>query len=161
MCKAFNPSQIPMQPPRQQILETGPLVLLTMSAFYERKPAALRERLVRDFTEEQLETLENTLEKAHRVLPSPYCLAESTNLIKKTVQRQVLAHIASSFVPCRENTKEILQHPRFPQLGVADVNLLLLSQRPDTYTLTADRELCDALSKSQCAVIYFCVEPGK
>ncbi len=161
MSKAFILFPALMQIPHQLILDTGPLVLLVVSAFYERTQLALRDRLARNYTAEQLERLETTLERAQRVLLSPFCLAESTNLIRRSDQRQVLARIAAGFEPCWEDTAEILKHPRFSQLGVADVSLLLLAQKPGTYTLTADRDLYQALSDLQCTVLYFCVEPGR
>ncbi|MYA04346.1 MAG: hypothetical protein F4Y37_07000 [Caldilineaceae bacterium SB0664_bin_22] len=66
------------------ILDTGPLVLLALSWFYEQTSSAgslvLQDRLVRNYTLEQLESLISISKRAHRVLLSPYCLAESTNL---------------------------------------------------------------------------------
>ncbi len=150
-----------MPPPHNLILDTGPLVLLTLSIFYGDPPRVLGDQLVRNYTAEQLERLQNALEIAHKVLLSPYCLAESTNLIRRQDQRQVLAKVAGIFEPCREETTAILRHSRLPQLGVADVSLLLLAQQPGTYTLTADRDLYGALCDSDCTVIYFCVEPGR
>ena len=116
---------------------------------------------ISNYTHEQLESLVSLSKRAHRVLLSPYCLAESTNLIKCKGQRQTLATIAATFEACQEDSKAILQHPRLPQLGVADVSLLLLAQNPRTYTLTADRDLYKALCDTGCTVIYFCVEQGQ
>ena len=130
------------------ILDTGPLVLLVMAVFYDRSPLALRDSLVRDYTEEQLDSLETALERSTTVLLSPFCLAESTNLIRTPEQRQVLGKTVQGFEPCWGDIAEILSHPRFPHLGVADVSLLLLAQQPDTFTLTADRDLYTALEQS-------------
>ncbi len=142
------------------ILDTGPLVLLVMAVFYDRSPLALRDSLVRDYTEEQLDSLETALERSTTVLLSPFCLAESTNLIRTPEQRQALGKMVQGFEPCWGDIAEILSHPRFPHLGVADVSLLLLAQQPDTFTLTADRDLYMALSKANRTVIYFCIESG-
>jgi len=154
-----------MQSSTQLILDTGPLVLLALSRFYEHvlsdASAALKHNLASNYTLEQLEYLEETLEKAHRVLLSPYCLAESTNLIEQPDQRRALAGLADIFESCQEASKAILQDPRLPQLGVADVSLLLLAQDPRTYTLTADRDLFAALCAADCTVIYFYVESGQ
>ena len=154
-----------MQSSTQLILDTGPLVLLALSRFYEHvlsdASAALKHNLASNYTLEQLEYLEETLEKAHRVLLSPYCLAESTNLIEQPDQRRALAGLADIFESCQEASKAILQDPRLPQLGVSDVSLLLLAQDPRTYTLTADRDLFAALCAADCTVIYFCVESGQ
>ena len=160
MSKAFILFPIPMQPPNQVILDTGPLVLLVLSRFYAGTASVLNDRLVRNYTQDQLNRLETALERAHNVILSPYCLAESTNLIRRSDQRRVLAHIAAGFETRWGDVIEILQDSRFPRLGVADVSLLLLAKQPDTYTLTADRDLYDALSTARCTLIYFCVEPG-
>ena len=95
------------------------------------------------------------------MLLSLYCLAESTNLIKSWNQRLALAEIAGTLEPCQEYSIAILQDPRLPQLGVADVSLFLLSRNPRTYTLTADRDLFAALCAADCATIYFCVDQGQ
>ena len=160
MYKPFCLFPIPMQPSRQIIIDTGPLVLLALSRFFEGVGSPLNESLTRNFTPEQLERLEISLAKAQMVLLSPYCLAESTNLIQRPDQRLVLARIAESFKPCRVDTADVLQDPRFPRLGAADVSLLLLAQQSGTYTLTADRELYTALCNAEFHVVYFCVEQG-
>lgn len=154
-----------MRLPNRLILDTGPLVLLALSLFYEQTssaaPLALKDSLARDYTLEQLERLELAVIEADKVLLSPYCLAESTNLIQSKKQRLALAEIAKTLEPCQEDSVAILQHSRLPQLGVADVSLLLLAQKPRTYTLTADRDLYTALCDADCTVIYFCVEQGR
>lgn len=162
MSKASSLSPIPMQLPNQLILDTGPLVLLALSWFYEQTSSAaslaLKDGLASNYTLEQSESLESLLKRAHRVLLSPYCLAESTNLIKSRNQRLALAEIAGALEPCRENSIGILQHPKLLQLGVADVSLLLLAQTPRTYTLTADGDLFEALCSADCTAVYFCVK---
>lgn len=154
-----------MQLSNQLILDTGPLVLLALSWFYEQtsraSSLALQDGLASGYTAEQLERLEESLEMAHKVLLSPYCLAESTNLIQRADQRQALATVAATLEACQEDSKAILQHPRLPQLGVADVSLLLLARKPRTYTLTADRDLFTALCAADCTTIYFCVDQGQ
>lgn len=75
-----------MQSSNQLILDTGPLILLALSWFSEQTLSAgswaLQGRLVRNYTLKQLESLMSISKRAHRVLLSPYCLAESTNLIE-------------------------------------------------------------------------------
>lgn len=154
-----------MQLPKQLILDTSPLVLLALSRFYEQtaraSSLALQDGLASGYTAEQLERLEESLEMAPNVLLSPYCLAESTNLIRDEDQRQALATIAATFEACQEDSRAILQDPRLPQLGVADVSLLLLARNPRTYTLTADRDLFAALCAANSAAVYFCVDQGQ
>ena len=114
MYKPFCLFPIPMQPSRQIVIDTGPLVLPVLSRFFEGVGSPLDDSLTRNFTSEHLEHLETSLTKAQMVLLSPYCLAESTNLIQRPDQRQVLALIAKSFKPCRVDTADILQDSRFP-----------------------------------------------
>ncbi len=86
-----------MQLPNQPILDTGPLVLLALSWFYEQTSAAaslaLEDSLASHYTLEQLESLVSLSKRAHRVLLSPYCLTESANLIRSRDQRLALAEV--------------------------------------------------------------------
>ena len=68
MSKAFILFPIPMQPPSQVILDTGPLVLLVLSRFYEGTASVLDDGLVRNYTQDQLNRLETALERAHNVI---------------------------------------------------------------------------------------------
>ena len=113
-----------------------------------------------DYSVEQLKCLDITLDRAQEILLSLFCVAESANLIKSSHQRRLQAKAASLCNTRREAITEILQHPSFPQLGVADV-CLLLAGNSDTCTLTADREIFEALCKIEHTAIHFGAEPRK
>ncbi len=79
-------------------------------------------------------------------------------MIKSPHQRRLQAKVASLCNTRREAITEILQPPSFPQLGVADV-CLLLAGSSDTCALTADREMLEALCKIKHTAIHFRTEP--
>lgn len=91
----------------------------------------------------------------------PYCPAECTNLIRPPDRRILLPRIAKVFDHCQADTDAILKHPLFPQSGAADISLLLLAKRPDTFTVTTDRDLFSALCASHSTAILFDVTAGR
>lgn len=143
---------------RSVLLDTN-LLLLLIVGFLDKKLIEKHKR-TQAFTKEDFDLLIKSIADVQVIWITTHCLAEVSNLLKQTNQRQsneligFLAEATSKFKESYIKKELIFEKSFFARLGVADSGIVVKAKRVDC-VFTVDFDLYNEISKKGYNVINF------